>query len=293
MTWGKGTKIIYTPKKSRMRPPTRGGHILSIILTILTVSLLCFGAYKFLTSPRYRIDSISVTGGTEDTRQRVSQFLSAELHGTFWNGIPKSEYFFVSPKKLILAVQNNFPEIQSISIEKQFAKMLIVSFEERLAWGIYCGGISYAGSSAVSTTSESAVDLDGVNCVYVDSRGFAFSSAPYLFGSITKKIFSDNPDVGIGSSPVSLELLSFYDGIRDVYSEFSLPVTALAMSTESLKDIRLYSGSWYAIFDRQADVGKLRPVIQGLFKNELAEKFDRLEYIDLRFGNKVFYKLRK
>ena len=293
MTWGKGTKIIYTPKKSRMRAPARGVPILPVILTIFTLVLLCFGGYKLLTNPRYMIDALSVTGGTEDTRQRVSQLLSAELQGTVWEFIPKSEYFFVSPKTLMSSIQNNFPEIQSVSIEKKFAKTLIVSFEERLAWGIYCGGIRYSDSDVASTTAESAGDLDGVNCVYIDGGGFAFSPAPYLFGSLTKKVFSDNPDVAIGSSPVSLELLSFYDGIKDIYSEFSLPVTALVVSTESLKDIRLYSGSWYAIFDRQADIGKLKPVIQGLFKNELTGKFDRLEYIDIRFGNKVFYKLKQ
>ena len=52
------------------------------------------------------------------------------------------------------------------------------------------------------------------------------------------------------------------------------------------------SASWRILINESASQTNLFDNFRIAFENELKDKFDKLDYLDLRFGNKIFYKFR-
>ena len=59
------------------------------------------------------------------------------------------------------------------------------------------------------------------------------------------------------------------------------------------KEIRVVGPEGYRVyFDRESDLQNAFRVLKTVLAEEIKDRRARLDYIDLRFGNKVFYKLQ-
>ncbi len=160
-------------------------------------------------------------------------------------------------------------------VQKKIPHTLIVSVEERSSWGIFC-----------SANSE---------CAYIDAKGFAYESAPLFSGMLVTKIMSDaSSSLIIPSQAVEQATMQKITEIGDHLKDITGSANVSYELTHDLpREIHAVTPEGYKIyFDRDSDLLNAFRVVKTLLAGELKDKYARLDYIDVRFGNKVFYKLK-
>ena len=138
----------------------------------------------------------------------------------------------------------------------------------------------------------------GTNCYFMDENGYIFDLAPYFSGEVYFKFYGV-PDVGSYFSKQNFQqLISFKDTLID----FGLKPIMLYITNDGNVEIFLFSGNPSTIgpeiilktesnFQNVAEnleTALTTEPLQSDFKN----KYSTLQYIDLRFGNKVYYKFK-
>ena len=174
-----------------------------------------------------------------------------------------------------------------------------ITIHERSVWGTVCNFSAKSEStldkknSEDSESTESLIPIEHKSCAYIDDGGFAFAPAPFLDGFLIKKIFINESDIKIGENAVSESKILLYENMIRSFKATDTSVMAMLFEMDIPRDARVYAGKWHALIARDADPEKIAEVLKLIMATELKGKLDELQYIDLRFGNKVFYKLRR
>lgn len=286
MNWNKKTKILYSPRRIE-----RSRQTLTFATAVVSGALVfafAYGIYWFFNYQKLHIQSLRIHGAEAVAASDIERVVREYMSEWVWGLFPRSNYALFSSDEVSKRITKAFLRVSEAHVEKTFPDLADVTIRERTPWGIVCEGTTNA--RIASSTIES--DQWPV-CAYVDQSGFAYEYSPMLFGALTKKIFLGDADVAVGESAVPDERLRMYDDFRDHFSRFALPVTAMVMTKENPRDVHMYVGDWYILVDRDSRAKDVAKVLRPLLERELSGKMSRIDYIDLRFGNKVFYKLKK
>ena len=279
-------KIIYNPRNTKSTHG-RNRFILVFALVIAITAGVLYGAYLFLMRESFMVRTATVNGlraiSADDFNNSLDSYLGEMVLSIF----PRREFFVLSTEGLGVYLKREFPTIKTIEINKKLPNALTISLVERDIWGVACEPIQ----AEAYTASSTIISGDIAQCVYIDEDGFGFRQAPvFSAGSLTKKIITDINAVSVGSIITTQQIIKLYDGVQSILHEYTLPLSSLILAKETPHDVRIYSGSWYILVDPSVNINALRGIFQQLVEKNLKGKFSQLEYMDLRFGNKVFLK---
>ena len=193
--------------------------------------------------------------------------------------VPRSSILAASSAGIADGIKKEFPAIKNISVQKRFPDSLDIAVDERNFWGIFCNDLAGSASST---------------CVMIDESGYAYAESPEPKGSLILKVRSDDAGVSVGDFAVRPETM---DRIRILAQK--LPEAAgvwaedFELRQDAPRDIRAAMAGGFHIFLRtDTDLANAMRVLKKVLDEEIGDRRSKLDYIDLRFGNKVFYKLR-
>lgn len=271
------SRIIYTPREAPRTRPLR--KILFFAATGIAAVLLPVGIIYAFRSPVLQINQVEFFGLQSLEERILRERVSAMISGAYAFVLPRSSYFLADSAAIASRLREEFPRLADAQVAKEFPDKLVVTASERAFWGIFC-------SSSNSTSTPV--------CVYIDPSGFSYEEAPEPKGSLILSIYSDGPDAAIGKPVVdaaTAELLQFLT--KETLVAAGTPVIGYELRSRVTSEIRARTGDGFIIiFERNADFGNSFRVLKRVLDEEIKEKRDRLDYIDLRFGNKVFYKMK-
>jgi len=135
----------------------------------------------------------------------------------------------------------------------------------------------------------------------MDETGYLFDESPFFSGEVYFRFFGpiDNTDSPKGANFSSGEfqnLVIFKESLKD------LDIRPVAIFLKEDKDIEVILSSSQSlreapkiIFKSDSDLNKMVENLQSALsadplRDDFKNKYDSLKYIDLRFGNKVYYK---
>lgn len=299
------SRIVYMPpleKKTRAYVARRRLRGLYAALGCMVFAALLAGMIAALRHPRARLSEIAVSGLEAISEQSVRDAVARELAGSYAFVIPRGSFFLTRPRTLAAMLERAIPRIKTAAVVKEFPDTLRVSVLERSPWGIMCqeairsevgGRRSETGTGSENPPLSTLHSLPSV-CVYIDETGFAFEPAPHSSGSLVIKVRSDGPPPAVGAHAVEpglMERFRFLGGETERVAGTRVVEYRLLSGVPS--EIRtLTEEGFEVIFRRDDDFENVFRVLDRVLRHEIREKRPRLEYIDLRFGNKVFYKLR-
>lgn len=247
------------------------------------VVLSAFGVRALSYLPRFSIDRIEIAGTQDVQPELVRSLVETKLESDSFAFLSPRNIFFYPRGAIEAALQEYVPRIESaqVSRESLLATAISVTVKEREAFARWC---------TRGFTDSGGVTLE---CYAMDTTGFIFAPATSSVRFATSYVFegaiSDDSPIGetylpgrfagvltllerLGQAGISVEKVSL-DGEQD----FSV---ALSWGFE----IRATFGT---------DVGLLVKNLELVLASEaLRGKEGELEYIDLRFGNRVYYKLK-
>ena len=151
---------------------------------------------------------------------------------------------------------------------------------------------------------EASLGTNAQKCYFLDEDGYIFDEAPYFSGEVYFKFYGDvliNADNPLGAHFLkeNFKQLVFF---KNVLLDIGLKPAELYAGNDGDIEIFLSKGAFAAIKPKimlKAD-SNFQNAAENLeaalntepLQSDLKNKYSSLLYIDLRFGNKVYYKFR-
>lgn len=123
-------------------------------------------------------------------------------------------------------------------------------------------------------------DAEDRSCYYVNRDGILMDEAPRLRGNLFPKIYDERAPA---SSFIEERLLAF---IRRFYD-----LGQFVVKSDETLEIG-WPGTMHIITTLRDDPKKVAENLALILEKEIGDRRDEVDYIDLRFGNRVYYKLR-
>jgi len=238
--------------------------------------LIAAGAVWLSRAEEVTLSKVVVTGTSSATAQALETFIRGELSGKYWHLFPKANALLFPRSSTEAAALSAFPRLSSVELRLKDFDFLQVAVIERSPAALWCG------------REEKEPD-----CYYLDQEGFLFEKAPLFEGNVFIRVYGGNPETPEATGDHILtpgqfkELYSFVISLRDL----GLAPVAAALGSEGDYTITLQGGA-KMLMGADQDVAEVRENLEALLSSDEFKngKLDRLDYLDLRFGNKVYLK---
>jgi|SRR3989344_736413 len=273
------SRILYTPRqRKKPKRASSRSYILGIAASLVAIIML-LGAIFLLRLPGWQVSKIEFSGLETLDSKELENKVRTELTGQYAFLVPRSSIFLAGVESLSAFLKKEFPVIGEIRLEKKFPNTLSISVSERKVLGILCNDLE---------------EKENISCVYIDTKGFAVDKAPNSTGSLIVKVRTDFSELTVGSNVLDSTVV---ERILFLGSELKKKTGAGAIeyeySSKNPKDIVLRTHEGFRIlFLKDSNFENVFKVLRRVLDEEIKDRRAKLDYVDLRFGNKVFFKFR-
>lgn len=273
--------------KKKRRKATRN-KTLAFVFLFLAISV---GLGYLLRWQKINIQSVQISGnGVLDTTA-IEEVARENLAGNFLWFIPKTNFLLYPRGTIATALADKFKILKDISIGLEQDGVLNINVTEREAKYTWCG-------------EELSLESEKNKCYFIESNGYVFDQAPYFSGDVYFKFYGKlegekNEPIGSYFLP---DFFSKLVSLKDMMSRIGVKVSSLVVSSDGEVDLYLSTitpppDAPKIIFKLNADFEKIVENLQTALSSEplqadFKKKYSSLNYIDLRFGNKVYFKFK-
>jgi len=280
----------YRPSKliKRRRKVLTARALIVVGASILLIgSLSWFSFYDGLT-----INAIAVEGNLVIGEDKIEAIVQSTLEGKYLFLFSRSNAAIYPREQIKESLLNEFKRIESVAVMIVDTVSIKVIIEERSPYALWCRVVE-------KETEDGAVEMKE-DCYFLDKDGFIFAIAPDFTGNIFFKYFDSTYNEGdIGRQFLTKEEFLEIDNLRlsflpsrSVSLDIGKPIVLTIVDNKDL-EIALDNGSKF-LFSRNQDVSDMLANVESIFSSDIfKEKDSEIDYIDLRFGNKVYYKLKE
>jgi hypothetical protein len=270
-------------KKHRQRASQKKIALRFLIFLVIFISFIYISRVSILN-----IDSVEVMGNKFIDTEIIKEVVQEEITGNYLYFFPKTNILFYPKSRIKNELADKFKRLKNITLLIQNKKVLVVSLSEREASYIWCGNILPETNSSDQ------------KCYFLDKDGYIFDEAPYFSGEVYFKFYGFvNANIPSGSY-FSPDNFSKFISFKETLETLKLKPVALYVTPDG--DIKVFLSTGTAsstgpeiIFKADAELQKVEENLQAALTTEplqskIKSKYSSLQYIDLRFGNKVYYK---
>lgn len=264
-----------------------------VLIAIILSSLFFVAGGGISQNGRWRVEQIRVEGTDESARNRLLLFTQEKLQGNYFLMYARENSYLFPEREIERDILKEFPRLKNAKIKRVDSHTLLVSVVEREHFALWCG------------VEFSPVDMLE-NCWSIDTTGFVFERAPTFSTGVYFEVY------GV------LERETEGTPLRAVLprERFGFAISFIQkLQKENVSPLRIFikhEGEYGMVVDSSEQYPMLRDAeilfkdgqdTDILIKNLLASlsvQFPegsvlkkKLLYIDLRFGNKVFFGFEK
>jgi hypothetical protein len=259
-------------KKKVKRAKWKRGFLIFVTLAVV------IGLVWLIRLPGLQVQHIEVSGAEVSDPNDVVTFVQDKLQGKDLLVLPKTSIFLVKERTLEKDLKNQFSRFQTVKVSRKNFSTLNISVTEYQGAYLWC--------------------TDETTCYLMDQNGTVFAPAPYFSGSAYPKIFNGTiqslPFQGISASQLAFITMSLQK-----LPDLGINPTEFHFVTDHELDIYFshYGQQATLLFDPTTDLNdSMDALYAGLRTDPLATEFRDttkvLQYIDLRFANRVVYKFQ-
>jgi cell division septal protein FtsQ len=263
----------------------------------LKISFLSFGAVLFLGCVTFvchhdllRIKQIFVQTDGSLSNDELAATIKNELQGTYFGFLPKDSVFLNKIKSLETALHTQHPRIAKTNVQRAGFSTIHATVEERTPSALWCGDvvppIAYEKTTEDMRTTE---ELWG-NCYLIDKTGFIYANAPFFSGNMFPRYYGSLNT----AEPIAQQYMPTdqFEAWQNFYTSLthkdSVPQALLFVDE---RDIELYlTNGLRVLIPRDQTPEVILERLITLLESDTIDKDKKVNYIDLRFGNKVYVK---
>ncbi len=278
--------IEESPKLRSLRDKRRKRRMRVCIL-LGALALLLAGGFVYASHlPRIQLETVTVSGNKVVDTEDVVDHVQALLSGKYLYLIPHRNAFLYPKEKILGDLAHSFPRFKSVGVYRTDTNTLAVTVTEVRGRALWCGEKM----------------ADDAPCYFTDETGKIVSEAPMYSGNVYPRFFGGMIPAGFDSVLGQMftdqttfeDLLSFEIRVEEL--GFQVKGIVIGEREEDSLVIDLGAGRTAPVrFLKTADLRVLAGNLAAALKNpevakSMKESKASLEYFDLRFTNKVYYK---
>jgi len=251
-----------------------------MIFRLLVFVFIGATAYVLFFSPFLEVKTVSLRGIAELKYEDVYRKINENFSGKYLYFIPKNNLILISKNKTERNLLESFKKISDVNIRKNFPDGIVVEITEREALLVWCAN----------------------TCYIIDNNGYAYTEADFASEEIRQNnLLSIRDDSGkpvdIGRRVLGEDYIDFIISLKEEVLRGSGITIANEYRTgsriaEEVK-VRTEEG-WEIYFSSRLPIENSVRTLKTFLDKEIdQEKRSKLEYIDLRAENKVYYKFKE
>ena len=277
--------VLNSPRLLKLKKGRRRVILVKILLSVFALLVIFAGLVYISRVPFFNFKGVEITGNKAVDAENIKISIEKEIAGNYLKLFPKTNILFYPKNNIKKELFNQFKKLKDINFSIKDNKILEVSVTEREAKYLWCGENLVVGAPSDE------------KCSFVDESGYVFDLAPYFSGNVYFKFFG--PLAGDYFFPdIFRKVLAFKDTL--IHMGFKL-VSLYILDNGDIKIFLSNSDKTligpYITLKADSDFQKVAENLQTALSTEplqsnFKNKYSSLEYIDLRFGNKVVYKFK-
>ncbi len=268
--------ILKHSRQKRSRE--RQKHFLIIFVGILFLFILFIGFFAWVFSQeRFLIKNINVYGNSVVQTEDIIKIINKEDSGKYLF-LFKKQNIFIYPRNITEdRLLEELKRIKTVEIKRKGLDTLEIYITEYKPKYLWCG--EYIKQNGLNINE---------NCYFMNKEGYIYAKAPFFSGNVflewyTQKL-NDNP---VGSFMLNESVFNKLITLKDVIQSMGFDLIKITEQKEGDYAFIINGGS-KILFNINQDSTRLIDTLDSVL-GEIS-KNKTFEYIDLRFGNKVFYK---
>ena len=230
--------------------------------------------YSLFFSGYFSISNISVEGENEELKEITFNSFKNRSEKKLLGVIPRTTIIssFGSLKEETL---KNYPKIKNLFISSDLPDSMSIKIETRSYEGVWC-------SSGIRNS-----------CFFYGSDGVIFENAPNSTRGFLLRFVKDRRSQGakLGDKVLSEEDIAQIDLLyKALTSGIERPIH---ISVYDSVEIRAkFIEGWEAYFSRNKPIAESVENVASILEERVKNRRNELEYIDARFGNRLFYRYK-
>ncbi len=264
-------KVLRSPRLARKEKKRKVHKVIFwCSFSVVLFSLVLYG----FSRPAFTITHIEVSGASRIPSASITELVEEGMKGSYFGFISKAHTLLYPKAELSAELQKAFPALSSVSLSLNNLASLHVAVHEREPQALWCTG-AFGCFLLDETGFVFAVAPEGSDGLYYHLE-FPATSSPLVRAVITKSALAD-----IISFLTKLEKIGFDPEKLIIRDGHELEVILRKGGSLLLQDTNYdHSLASLEALLREGDV------LPGT-KDAL-----RVSYIDLRYGNKIYFKPR-
>ena len=258
---------------SKRRRKKRGKGFFYLVL----LGLVAIGVVFLMRIDFWKITEVKVGEAKQVDEAGILEIAKKQIVGTYLGIFPRNNFLIYPKGEIEKEIMDSEPAVLSVTMKAELDHILTILIKERLASALWC-----------KKSGE---------CYFMDKKGIIF--APAISPSLdNRKLFkyygiAEGNPLGrqFGEEKFFPELAQFVKKVKDL----GLQISAAEVVSADRAQIDFEDNSYLIFPPYEKDKAALFENIE-IFINDLKSKNDGqmplLEYIDARYGNKIFYKIK-
>lgn len=242
-----------------------------------------YGVHWLSYMPSLSVQAVKISGVRELDADLVKAFVHSVLEDGTFHYVSQKNIFFVPKARIETGITAAFPRALHARVEREslFSQQLEVIVKEREAYAKWC-------------LPEQA-SAEALDCYALDGTGFIFArvattsteefttSQVFMGGSMGEPIGT------VLTNGNFAELVGLLESLR---TDANLIPTIISILPDEDFSIAVAQGFFVKASFGQDAASLTRNLELILSSDVLKNRVDEIEYVDLRFGNRVYYKMK-
>ncbi len=273
-------KDLLTSPKFRQKKRRR--LLLRLFLVIFSIILIVGSVSYIFSSSFFTIQTIQVEGASRIPKEDIESIVKNDIAGKYWHLISRSNSLFYPKNVLQADILQKFPAVETISLSLSSPTILSVRISERVATALWC--------KENNDKKES--------CYLVDNSGLVFADAQDASGDgYIRYSGGDLGDTPIGKNFLSPSLFQNLALFVSSLQSDHLDGVSIFVRPDGDFEITLLGGQKILLGTQVSFDRSLENLASFLNSPDTTWKPGQIpatvQYIDLRFGNKIFFLNKK
>ncbi len=254
-------------------------------LLFATLLFIFFGLVWGAHNDRVRIVNIYIEGNSVVLDRDIREGVDAQMEGKYFKMFPKNNIFIHPRWQIKQEILNKFKRIYYVKVSAIDVNSIAITVKERDPYALWC-------VDSFIEKKKNSIN----NCYFIDDKGFAFTKAPAFSDNVYFTVYDKQSTESInnlvGQNFLTEERFILLMQLRALLSKEGLDVDYLTQIENNDFEFYLTSGG-KVIFNEYQDIEKLLHNLVAAIevkRNEGRKVEKDLEYIDVRFNNKVLFK---
>lgn len=258
----------------------RRRRLLLLALVVFIFVVLCAAGVTWLSNAAFlRISTVEVLGTQTLSTSTIAAFVEGELAGSYLYFFPKNN-IFLYPKEIVSReLLSAMPTIAEVNLRAKNFHTLAVAIIEHQPKALWCGEV-------VASSSP---------CFLLDENGLAYAAAADFSGDAYQRYYGA---LAPGTSPRHyLTSTQFHSlsALVDTIAQNQKPNSVRGVLVDQNSDVRLtFASGFVLLFPLGDDGGDIYQRFTLALQSDAfkAHPLSDFQYLDLRFGDKLYYKLK-